>query len=299
MARCSRIGDCRTGPPCPDRSNVDLLSYSKGRGQFYDVANATAQMQALLHYHHTASAEPPFERCENVTNDFCAMSGDIHQLKFPGSGYAVARSHAASLIEITLDMLPIGIVLVDADARIVHRNAVAGVMLSFREPIVSDHGQLRASCKVAVAGLMAAICQATGRREGPHSASISVALRYRDGRAAVAHVHPLNVGLVHRGQASGAAAAVFITETAEHAPPPLEALTTLFNLTPSEARVLEQIVLGRNRRESAVGLGVAVSTVKTHLERIYSKTGTSDQLGLCRLVSALSMPARSLADSRR
>jgi DNA-binding NarL/FixJ family response regulator len=65
---------------------------------------------------------------------------------------------------------------------------------------------------------------------------------------------------------------------------------TLFNLTWSEVRVLEQIVSGRNRKEAAAVLGVADSTVKTHLDNIYAKTGTSDQVGLCRLAAKLSWP---------
>lgn len=224
------------------------------------------------------------------------MSGDIDQLELSESGYAVARSHAESLLSTTLDMLPIGIVVVDAGARIVHLNAAAGVMLSFGEPIVSHHGQLRATCRIAAAALIVATRQATWGGGRPITPNTSVPLPYRDGHAAVAHVRPLRLEMGCSGQKSGAAAAVFITETTEQAPPPLEALMSLFDLTRSEARVLEQIVSGRNRRETAAALGVALSTVKTHLERIYSKTGTPDQLGLCRLVAALSLPARPLAN---
>ena len=91
-----------------------------------------------------------------------------------------------------------------------------------------------------------------------------------------------------RDGGAGLPAVIFITEAAEHTPPPVDALMTLFSLTWSEARVLEQIVSGKNRREAAAVLGVADSTVKTHLDNIYAKTGTSDQLGLCRLAAKLS-----------
>ena len=121
-----------------------------------------------------------------------------------------------------------------------------------------------------------------------------MALPYSDGRAAVAHVRPLDFGDARAGRRSGTAAVIFITEAAEHTPPPVDALMTLFSLTWSEARVLEQIVSGKNRREAAAVLGVADSTVKTHLDNIYAKTGTSDQLGLCRLAAKLSWPIWSV-----
>ncbi len=196
------------------------------------------------------------------------------------------RSHAERLLETTLDMLPFGIVLVEADARIVHANAAAAGMLRAAEPILSQGGALRPSCKIAAApnkNAMSAgwlgVCGA------------NIPLMYRDGRVAVAHVRALSHGFPHPRHAMRAAFAIFITAAAARAPLPLEALRTLFDLTPSEARVIEQIALGRNRRETAAALGVADSTVKSHLERIYSKTGTADQMDLRRLLAALSSPA--------
>ena len=142
------------------------------------------------------------------------------------------------------------------------------------------------------ATLMGAARQIAQNKGTPPTTGLAVALPYRDGRAAVAHVRLLDFGDLCRR--SGTAAVIFITQAAEHAPPPVDALMTLFNLTWSEARVLEQIVSGRNRKEAAAVLGVADSTVKTHLDNIYAKTGTSDQLGLCRLAAKLSWPICSV-----
>ena len=147
------------------------------------------------------------------------------------------------------------------------------------------------------ATLMGAARQIAQNKATPPTTGLAVALPYRDGRAAVAHVRPLDFGDLCRR--SGTAAVIFITQAAEHAPPPVGALMTLFNLTWSEARVLEQIVSGRNRREAAAVLGVANSTVKTHLDNIYAKTGTSDQLGLCRLAAKLSWPICSVERHKR
>ena len=204
----------------------------------------------------------------------------------------IRDSLADRLLKAALDTLPIGIVLVDADLRIVHSNSTAARMLGVGEPIWSCHGQLRATCAMTSATLMGAARQIAQNKGTPPTTGLAVALPYRDGRAAVAHVRLLDFGDLCRR--SGTAAVIFITEAAEHAPPPVDALMTLFNLTWSEARVLEQIVSGRNRKEAAAVLGVADSTVKTHLDNIYAKTGTSDQLGLCRLAAKLSWPIWSV-----
>lgn len=184
----------------------------------------------------------------------------------------LAQFPTGSLAQSTLDLLPIAICIVDEDAHILHRNAAATVMLRHRAPIVACQGRLKPSCPAANVTLASAI-----RRV----ANASVALPCRDGRAAVAHLRPLDGGTV----------AVFVTTPVERAPePPMAALTLLFGLTKKEARVLEQIVAGCNRREAAAALCVSDATVATHLKGIFAKTGTADQLALCRKIAALCWP---------
>ena len=72
--------------------------------------------------------------------------------------------------------------------------------------------------------------------------------------------------------------------------PAVAALAALYELTPTEARVLVAIASGKNRAAAAVALGIADSTVKTHLTRIFEKTGTSEQSELAKLVASLTPP---------
>ncbi|MBK8007715.1 MAG: helix-turn-helix transcriptional regulator [Rhizobiales bacterium] len=88
----------------------------------------------------------------------------------------------------------------------------------------------------------------------------------------------------------GASAAVFVTRTGETVQPPLDILAALFDLTPTEARVMLEISKGRNRSETAALLGIAPSTVKTHLSRVFEKTQMSKQHDLAKLVSQLMPP---------
>lgn len=204
----------------------------------------------------------------------------------PSFSMRTARHAAGQLAETTLDIIPVGIVLVDGACRILHRNAAAADMLAARTPILSYREQLHPACKVARQQLLAAVRRVAAGASN-RSGDESVPLPYDDGRAAVAHVRPLDPA---RNSTPGAA--IFITQPAPQAPVPLAALTALFGLTKSEVRVLAQIVDGRNRRETAAILALSDATVATHLRGIFLKTATSDQHQLCRKVAALSWPLR-------
>jgi DNA-binding CsgD family transcriptional regulator len=61
-------------------------------------------------------------------------------------------------------------------------------------------------------------------------------------------------------------------------------------LTPSELRVLLVIVEVGGVPEVAAALGVAVTTVKTHLRRLFEKTGATRQADLVKLVAGYATP---------
>jgi DNA-binding CsgD family transcriptional regulator len=63
-----------------------------------------------------------------------------------------------------------------------------------------------------------------------------------------------------------------------------------FGLTLSELRVLLTITQVGGVGETADALGVAEATVKTHLHRVFSKTGTSRQADLVKLIAGFAGP---------
>ena len=199
------------------------------------------------------------------------------------------RTAVEPLLEPTLNLLPLKIVITDADGRILHVNAAAATMIAAGDPIWSRRGHVNAIASAATAALIAAIRAATQQEVGMCRNGSEVALPCRDGRAAIAHVRSLRPAEMRLGRRPRASAAVFVTEP-HGVELPLRALAHLFDLTPSEARVLAEIASGRNRKETAAVLGLADSTVKTHLDRLYIKTGTSDRPELCRLITSLSWP---------
>lgn len=221
------------------------------------------------------------------------MSVEMNHIVALDDGGLAARHRAHDLLETTLDVLPFGIVIVDRNTQILHANTTATLMLGTGTPIMSQRRHLGTCSTATTAALSMAVRRVTMGEELDGNGRISVPLSGRDGRIAIAHVQALDFGVLNSQRRSGDAAAIFISEARARVPPPVDALTTIYDLTCSEARVLEHIAAGRTRGQTAATLGVAVSTVKTHLDHIYIKTGTSDQLGLCRLVAALSWPELS------
>jgi DNA-binding CsgD family transcriptional regulator len=71
---------------------------------------------------------------------------------------------------------------------------------------------------------------------------------------------------------------------------PGEAFAKLYGLTGGELRVLLAMAPGLGMREAAEVLGIAEATAKTHLQHIFSKTGTSRQTDLMLLFARSAPP---------
>ena len=120
---------------------------------------------------------------------------------------------------------------------------------------------------------------------------VAVPLVARDGERYVAHVLPLTSGARRQAGASYAAvAALFVHKAALDTPSPPEAIAKAYKLTPMELRVLLAIVEVGGVPEVAEALGIAESTVRTHLNQTYHKTGVNRQADLVKLVAGFSNP---------
>jgi DNA-binding CsgD family transcriptional regulator len=73
-------------------------------------------------------------------------------------------------------------------------------------------------------------------------------------------------------------------------PAPPEVIARTYKLTPTELRVLLAVVEVGGAPEVADALGVAETTVKFHLRRLFDKTGVRRQADLVKLVAGFSSP---------
>jgi DNA-binding CsgD family transcriptional regulator/PAS domain-containing protein len=205
-----------------------------------------------------------------------------------GKALELKQARAATFADI-FDGLSAGVFFVDANGRIVHVNAAGKEMLSAGDFLRSSGGRLVASDGKVNHTLRETVAAAVGGDGGIGSKGIAVPLNAQDGEPYVAHVLSLSTGERHRaGAASAAAAALFVRKAAlEYLSPP-EVIGATYNLTPAELRVLRGIVDIGGVPEVAAAFGIAETTVKTHLSRLFDKTGAVRQADLVKLVAGYS-----------
>jgi DNA-binding CsgD family transcriptional regulator len=201
----------------------------------------------------------------------------------------LSKVEAAALAD-TLDGVSAAIFLVDACGQIVHSNASAQAMLA-------DGAVVRAGDKLVLAdaSVQQSLRDTLAAAESGDAAvgvrGIAVPLASRDGAHHVMHVLPLTSGARRSaGSFYSAVAAVFIRKSALDPAQPLLALARQFHLTPAELRVLSSIVEVGGVPDVAPALGISEATVKTHLRRVFDKTGTGRQADLVKLVAGYASP---------
>jgi DNA-binding CsgD family transcriptional regulator len=89
-----------------------------------------------------------------------------------------------------------------------------------------------------------------------------------------------------------ASAGVFVQDPTAAPRTAGEAFARLYGLTGAELKVLLALAPGLTAKEAALALGLREPTIKTHLQRIYVKTGMSRQSELVRLLLAHLPPLR-------
>ena len=120
---------------------------------------------------------------------------------------------------------------------------------------------------------------------------IAVPLIARDGERYVAHVLPLSSGARRGVGINYAAHAVLFVQKAVLATrSPPEAIAKTYKLTPMEVRVLLAIVEIGGAPQVAETLGIGEGTVKTHLKRLYEKTGARRQADLVKIFAGYASP---------
>ena len=199
-------------------------------------------------------------------------------------------AEAASFAD-TLDGISAGMFLVDARGRIVHANATGHVLLAEGSLLHSAGGKLAANDANAEQALHEIFLAAGSGDAAVGTKGIAVPLITREDERYVAHVLPLTSGARRKaGTSYAAAAALFVHKATLEMPSPPEAIAKTFKLTPSELRVLLAIVEVGGVAETADALGIGRGTVKTHLLRVFAKTGTGRQAELVKLVAGFSNP---------
>jgi DNA-binding CsgD family transcriptional regulator len=191
----------------------------------------------------------------------------------------------------TLDGLSAGMCLVDAGGRILHANVACHGILDAGDFLSVVDGRLVAS-DARIDQAFRELFAAAGNGDAAIGIrGIALPLKAQDGSCYVAHVLPLTSGVRRlAGITYAATAALFVYKAATQIRSSPEAIARTYNLTPAELRVLMAIVEVGGVPEVAVVLGIAESTVKTHLARLFVKTGAGRQADLVKIVAGFATP---------
>jgi DNA-binding CsgD family transcriptional regulator len=191
----------------------------------------------------------------------------------------------------SVDGISAAMFLVDASTRIVYANASGHAMLAQGSVLRAVGGKLLTKDASAEQALNEVCAMAERGDAAVGAKGIAIPLTAIEGTRYVAHVLPLTSGARRRAGATyAAAAAVFVHKAALDTPSPQEVIGKLYKLTPTELRVLLAIVEVGGVPEVAEALGIAVSTVRTHLAQLFAKTGTNRQVDLVKLVARYTNP---------
>jgi DNA-binding CsgD family transcriptional regulator/PAS domain-containing protein len=194
-----------------------------------------------------------------------------------------------------LDSLSDGVVLTDANARVVFANRAAEAMFSRRDGIGVDRSGLCAATAgqtmalrrlIAVSGRQADIAETRGsllldRPSERRPLSVTVVPMRRETAWSLA-APPLAI--------------VFVADPEREAEMSDVRLRAFYGVTPTEATIARLISRGSGVKAAARVLGIAPSTARTHLHRVFEKTGTSRQAELTNLVNSLASLSGNLTE---
>jgi DNA-binding CsgD family transcriptional regulator len=196
-----------------------------------------------------------------------------------------------ALLADTFDSLAAGVFLLRENGRIAHANKSGHALLKEASLLRSANGVLYATNEQARASLHRAFFEAAENDTGTRSGGIAIPLESRDGERHMAYILSLASG-ARRGMGGlyDAAIAMFVHKATLHRPTLIEAVATQFKLTPSEVRVLFAVIEVGGAPQVASTFGISLDTVKTHLKRVFAKTGTNRQVDLVKLVAEYMSP---------
>jgi len=188
-----------------------------------------------------------------------------------------------------LDVLPMPVAILDADATVVCANASAEDLFKARDGLRTENGRLTASIASENKALVAAIAKAVAVAD----ASLIKSSRARLATATVSRAFgsmnvvflPLRPRNVVREQGSRAARVLAMIHDPTRITRVDRALVAqLHGLTATEAELAASLAEGRSLAEFAAARGSSEQTARTHLKRILDKTQTKRQADLVRLI---------------
>jgi DNA-binding CsgD family transcriptional regulator len=273
----------------------ELLQRDFGQGPaeprgFVDASNAVLKKSATCRAH--------FKVIRNRTRGM--VDAEMHRrlnLIVPhmrramviGKVISLRQAEAAAFIDVT-DRLGVGIFLLDANVRIVHVNAGGRALLHAGDLLRRIGGRLVIADAPTDRILRETSAAAGNADHGFGIAATAVPLVGSCGERYVGRLLPLTGCRRYSRVKYDAVVALLVRKATFGMPVQPAVIAKAYKLTPTELRVLLAIVEVGGVPEVATVLGIAETTVKTHLGRLFDKTGARRQADLVKLVAGFSSP---------
>ena len=181
-----------------------------------------------------------------------------------------------------LDLIALGIVLLDSDGDVVHANKAAQKMAHEAAFYSLRGGKLTAAEPDCDRALRRAIDEA--KSSDPSNDRVGGVMLHGPDSSISALI-----GTLARPVAASRAAAdiaVFLSPPTQVKKVSEQLLIDLFGLTPTEARVAALLTGGARPSDIADALGISTTTVSFHMRNLFQKTGTNRQTDLVALILA-------------
>jgi len=185
------------------------------------------------------------------------------------------------------DELALAVLILSMSGRILFANLAAKAMLERSWPIRSVEGHVQALDPAANIELRKAI-ENLGRADGKaYEHEICLVRSSAEKPGAIGCLR-----LLQSLNETEPAIALFITETGQKSHYGLDGFASAYGLSKAEARTLKALVETQTPANAAAHMNVAISTVKSHIRKIFQKTNTCRQADLLRLVESCRTPFR-------
>jgi DNA-binding CsgD family transcriptional regulator/PAS domain-containing protein len=231
---------------------------------------------------HTSVVSEPFDTAERVQ----LFGGLIRHLQqaIRTQHRIDGLTHAGAELSAALDTVGNGILVIGPDYRVLSLNGAAEQLVRTGDGLALAQGHLTAANRHADQVLGCALHAALdGDTDGVRHGNSLICERPSGARAFVIHVLPLHT-LEEPGRPR---AMVVLINPAREPEPSAALLQQLFQLTRTEADVALRVSRGAEPKAIAHELAVSIPTVRTHLRRVFEKTGTHRQADLVRLILTL------------
>lgn len=182
-----------------------------------------------------------------------------------------------------LDRLPYGVFVLAANARVMFMNAFARELIKARDGLFIGHDQvLRASRPAETQALHTSIRNATETKDSSMTSGAMFVERINMLRPL--HCVVQNFISTSNTEEHEPHAAIYVTDPERAPEVSAPVLAGLFDLTPSESRLLAGLVFSGRLDQAAEDANLTLSTARTYLKQIFAKTGTGRQGELIQLV---------------